>query len=178
MSTSRKDILISTPRINNDRMRSHTAQDQYLAGNLRIHLVGLGIRPSDYPRAVDLCSGEGYVAYMLTNYGWKPNDITCIDLYMPSSPFVTSANWRYMDLYNLGKAIKSGEKLPSAVEFYREKFDIGMMILGINKYQQELMNFFVRNGGISCNYPDTKKLLIRRKHWKALDNNNMFAEKL
>jgi hypothetical protein len=143
------DIIISNPTLN-------------VAFERRFGLIGpgefredvllfdkCGLSPEEYPKVCDLSSGDGTMALFLTQQGWKPNTITCIDYYRPNPSLVDGVSWAFMDLLALCCALEQNKQLPAEVERFRGNFDIVTHIYGYFTTEDEMRinRFFVRDGG-------------------------------
>ncbi len=74
------DIVIDKPRLNEMGIfASYSHNDSLISHALDTQRQKAGITPHDFPRAVDLCAGDGSLARYLVDRGWDPKNITCID---------------------------------------------------------------------------------------------------
>jgi hypothetical protein len=112
-----------------------------------------GIHPNTHPKAVDLYAGDGSIARILSEQGWNPQDITCIDLYLPNDPLVPNAQWIHLNLDNLYHAQQLDQPLPPEAELLRDQFDAVFMsasYIGID-HSDKVCEFFVKPDGYILN---------------------------
>lgn len=159
-------IIINSPYRNTDRYRrytspDHTAAPYFAAGGDTSYdiwipeLVKSGkVTAEKFPRAVDLFAGDGSWARRLIDNGWKPENITCIDIYVSPTPLVEGVNWRHMNLVALYEALKKRAILPTEVESLRGGWDLttmsyGSVLYGGDQYSDKrISRFFTRPKGI------------------------------
>lgn len=122
--TERK-IIVSNPNINTDAYRNFSEFGFENTHFPRI-IKERGIYATTHPRAVDLAAGNSPWSVRLINNGWLAENITCIDIAIPDSPFIEGLKWLYWDTNELGHTLASSRPcvLPDEVEKLKEAFDI------------------------------------------------------
>lgn len=156
MNRSELGIIINEPYPNVDRHRRYSEGSSSVQGRWIVDLVESGeVTPEAFPKAIDLFAGDGSWARRLTQHGWIPEDITCVDIYESPTPLVQGVIWKYMDLLALWRAIKNNVVLPKEVQDLEGKWDLTTMSYGAGLYEDgdrdsELIisNFFTRPGGV------------------------------
>lgn len=147
------EILIPNPKINKDKNRAYSYKDPEIMSVISDQIKCFHVSFTTHPRLVDLCSGDGSIAQMMTELGWQPKNITCIDQCVSPTPVVQGVHWEYMDLKNLAFTIRRNEPLPPQVEQYRRAFDVVTEWLGYADPRDfaDLYRFFARQGGFILN---------------------------
>ncbi len=107
------------------------------------------VTPTSHPRLVDCGAGDGQMAYAFVEAGWNPNNTTCIDKFASPDALVPEASWHYIDLQELGYALRNNQKIPTEVQKLKGQFDIVIDMLNDREGDLGLTicNFFVRKGG-------------------------------
>jgi hypothetical protein len=152
-----REILIAQPLTNTDPYRNYSLQDKKFTNETEVFMLG-AITPGNYPKAIDLCSGDGALALFLIQRGWKPENITCVDRYISPTPLVTGVSWLYMDLNLLATALETHEPVPSCIGQLRGAFDVVTHIQGyLQRDEQKYVNeFFIRDKGYLYGYLDMR----------------------
>ena len=147
------EILIPHPEINKDKHRGYSYKNPELKSLISDQIQLWHVSPTTHPRVVDLCSGDGSLAHMMTELGWQPDNITCIDLCISPTPKVQDVHWKYMNLKNLAFSLKYNWDIPPEVNEYRHTFDVVTEWLGFlgEKDRFLLSHFFSRPGGYILN---------------------------
>ena len=144
-----REIVIPSPRINNDNLRGYSYHDGIARYALPEALNKGGINPTSHPNAVDLCAGGGSWARLLVDNGWEESNLTCIDRLKSLTPLVPRAKWLYWDLEKLSMALLLGEPLPAEVVSLRYKLDMVFCFYSPLRMTEEqtVCEFLIRHGG-------------------------------
>ena len=174
MASPEYEIVIQSPKGNQDPQRRYTSSDinipgfkhatgdnegKDLAGFLKADIFS----PQDFPKVVDLFAGDGSWAQRLVSSGWKTEDITCIDRAQTETPLVGGLNWHYWDLALLARVIKDGNIMPDEVLGLKGKFDLAFLSFGAcylpstAASPDDFCGFFLRNGGLAYIEGDLKQ---------------------
>jgi hypothetical protein len=93
-----------------------------ILGNL---LDKCGVKAETHPRVVDLGAGFGSLSQlMVEKFNWKPENMTCIDRYVPRKKLNNQFNWLIWDLKELYAQLSEGTELPPEIEKWRGQFDV------------------------------------------------------
>lgn len=145
------EIIIQDPLINTDPLKDHAyrAMGRYEIKQLMGVWDRCGISPEICPVVADVCAGDGGWARILTDNGWRPENITCIDRKRTETPLVAGVNWEYWDVEELGTEILLGRPLPDAVKLYENRFDLVLLVNGgISRHCSDAVGrFLVCPGG-------------------------------
>lgn len=147
------EIIISNSGLNEDPYRdfSYRIQEENFRHSLFGQLMHERVTPITHPKAVDLCAGDGCLARILVDNGWKEANLTCIDRYKSPTPLVPDARWFYWDLEQLYLHLERRLSLPEEVLSFRHQFDIAMLWLGgfgLGESGRELLcKYFVKPKG-------------------------------
>ena len=123
------EIIITNPLLNRDVLRAHS-YDTGITGmreTFPLLLSRQGVTPVTYPRAIDLCAGDGSFARILVDNGWDETNMACVDMFCTSTPLVPRAKWLYWDLESLYSAIVLDKPIPAEVLEYQHQFDIAIL---------------------------------------------------
>ncbi len=102
--------------------------DQHTQDITAHYLRRNNITPYNHPIAADVFAGDGSMAFLLSQEGWNPSDITCFDQAVSRKPLVPGVNWRYWNLATLADALDNNVTLPPEVEMCRGKFDLAISL--------------------------------------------------
>lgn len=140
-------IEIAKPRPNKEFGHRWTLDDPQLQHAILRRLDVCSITPHSHPRVVDVASGDGPVALLLSQRGWPAGQITCVDQHFSKNPLVKGANWLYWDLRALASALRRNQPLPIQVSNYRSMFDVVTIIHadGLESWQQEKVAEFFKS---------------------------------
>ena len=98
------------------------------------------------------------MSLILKNRGWKPSNITCIDLCRPTSDGLLSAEarWLFWDLRELTRAIMHQGDIPPAVLEIKGGFDLVVMAYNTGipaAWEHTLTGFFAKDNKYSFIVP-------------------------
>jgi hypothetical protein len=143
-----RGIIIPNPQLNTDAYRGWGMYDP-LVDRLGAVLQISSISPATHPKAIDLASGDGALAIKLIGLGWKPQDITCVDIAMPNPPMGEGMLWRYWDVDGLGYALAQHNSIPEEIQRLQGRFDVVTTHFGGNgtgfRYEGTVVDYLARD---------------------------------
>lgn len=96
------EVLIRRPQINKEeeRWRRFSSHEGRKSAErwMNLEFPEHRINPMTHPNVIELAAGDGPIAWLLVNRGWKAENITCVDMYMSPSPMIPRAKWVYLNL--------------------------------------------------------------------------------
>jgi len=81
------------------------------------------VSPDKFPKVIDIASGNGGVALVLTELGWRAENIVCLDKFVSPDTVVKTTQWVYADIDLLVEEIAEG-RVDTRLEQYRQAFDL------------------------------------------------------
>ncbi len=142
-----------TRNISENLFRFSTDNKYIVFPRLQNLLSSQQITPVDYPRVIDLGSGDGGVAAFLIQLGWENTNITCVDKFVAPYPAVTDVIWQYVDIDNLARELGNEDRntLDPRLIDLQEQFDlITSNFVSINdQHMARLATFLLRPNGIA-----------------------------
>lgn len=142
------EVSIPNPPLNSRDKLSRFSSDSETLRKIAKELRFRNITPHSHPLAADIFAGDGSMAYLLSQEGWNPSDITCFDRAKSRKPLVQGVNWRYWNLAALADALASNVTLPPEVEMYRGGFDLAMSLQSERRDSGlTVCSFLVKPGG-------------------------------
>ncbi len=144
------ELVIENPVINGDPYRRYAWEDSTFKSTLSRWLERRQITPETYPRAVDLCAGDGSISRLLADKGWNANNIVCVDRCKSPRPLLKGVTWRYWDLEVLAAYLAEKREVPDQILEHQNAYDLVILWNGFLRKTTEVgvCNFFVRSGGI------------------------------
>src|SRR3989344_9234795 len=123
-----REIVVSNPGPNKDAFSSWS----YPGGKfiLEPQFEIKKITPVTHPKVADLCAGDGSVARILKEMGWKEEDILCIDEARSTTPLVEHVAWKYWNLSELGYALRGDKVISPEIQQHKGRFDMVLMFQG------------------------------------------------
>ena len=105
--------------------------------------------PETHPRVADLLSGNYSGAKIVAELGWKPENITCIDLSPADAPLVEGVRFVQADLRQVACFTNEPKYLPQEIAELRGMFDV-VLVFGnagiLNRKEGETLTDFFGNG--------------------------------
>ncbi len=127
-----REIEIKNPRLNHYDQRFRRYSIEMPGGVMRAvtKILDEYDLAAAQPKLAELCPGDAPIAYLATQRGLRPENITAIDMCHTDTPLVEGLNWAYLDLDSLIMALLNKEDLPKSVEKLRGQFDLVFLTLG------------------------------------------------
>lgn len=154
--------IIETPKPNPQSRgyASYSRNDFHAQELLKDEISYQKIKPKTHQKALDLCSGDGAIAWYLTTLGWEPEDITCIDQFRSTRPLVRGVRWKFIDLDVLLQQLQHGEQVEPEIASLEHSFDVVTMFWGLvllvgvegSTRKRLLTDYFKKPGGFSYIY--------------------------
>ena len=143
------ELIIENPVNNGNFYRRYAFESLHFRPNFYRFLDLKEITPKTHPKVVDLCAGDGSISKLLTDKGWNPRDLTCVDLYKSPTPLVNGVTWRYWDLEELADHLKILRDIPAQILDLQNTFDFVVLWNGFLRRETEtsVCKFFVRLDG-------------------------------
>ena len=128
------NILIENPKVNPElkKLRQWSNIPQTKKDILE-HLSDWEVKPTTHKKAVDICAGDGTVAALLLEAGWRPEYVLCVDQYQSPTPLVPDdIRWEFLDIQALYNALQSDSELPNTVKQHHGQYDLAIALFGDN----------------------------------------------
>jgi len=145
------ELIITNPRLNRSNQRDYTYlsdRNMYFRKAIPEDVQSAGIS-SEKAKILDICAGNGSGGRILTDAGFDPKNIVCVDTHKPNPNLIEGCTWKHWDMKELVSRLCFDQEVPDEISEYRGKFDVVLTLqTRLDRIDERIIGeYFVKKGG-------------------------------